>query len=203
MLLIFLILLSPLDSLYAGGNYLAVISEGTRLLEDTTLTTEERIDIHKKLASAYIAVGNDRLAKLDFLEALFLDYEMELDPRLTSPKVMKIFLEAKKCFVLPPIVPPRPERDIRSVLIPGIIQRREGKTTMGNTLIVSGLISLSGILTSHYMCERAHERYLDAEKEDVIERRYNEYKTWYNLRGFFISAGAVTYLFHLISLATD
>ncbi len=203
MVLVFLILLSPLDSLYASGNYLAVIEEGNRLLADTTLKLEERIDIHKKLASSYVAIGNERLAKLDFLEALLLDYNLDLDPRLTSPKVMKIFMDAKKSFALPPTIPPRPERNLRSVLIPGIAQRREDREKLGNTLIVSSIISIGGVIASHIMCDRAHERYLDAENEEVIERRYNEYKTWYNVRGIFITSGVVTYLLHLISLATD
>ncbi|MCK4255835.1 hypothetical protein KAX35_03020, partial [candidate division WOR-3 bacterium] len=95
MYLFLLILLYPLDSLYAAGNYLAVIEEGNRLFEDTTLTLEQRIDIHKKLASSYVAIGSERLAKLDFLEAFFLDHDLELDPRLTSPKVMRVYMEAK------------------------------------------------------------------------------------------------------------
>ncbi len=203
MYLFFLILLSPLDSLYAGGNYLAVIEEGNRLLEDTTLTTKERVDIHEKLASSQVAIGNERLAKLEFLEALFLNQELELDPRLTSPKVMRVFMEARRSFRLPPQKPPRPERNLRSISIPGIVQKREGKTQLGNTLLISGFLSLGGALTSHYMCDKSHDRYLKANGEEEIERRYNEYKTWYNLRGFFVSTGVITYLVHLISLATD
>ena len=203
MYLFLLILLYPLDSLYAAGNYLAVIEEGNRLFEDTTLTLEQRIDIHKKLASSYVAIGSERLAKLDFLEALFLDHDLELDPRLTSPKVMRVYMEAKSSFAFPPTRVPRPERSLPSILVPGIVQRNEGKAKLGNTLLISGIVSVGGIITSHYMYNRTHNLYLDAGSEEEIARRYNEYKTWYNFRGFFISTGVITYLVHLFSLAND
>lgn len=203
MLLFFLILLTPLDSLYIRGNYLAVIEKGDRLLKDTTLSVEEKVHIHKKLAFSYVIIGSERLAKLEFLEALFLNHELRLDPRLTPPKIMEVFREAKRSFTLPPLEAVRPKRDLPALLIPGIIQRREGRTRPGNTLLLSGVLSLGGIIGSHYMCERTHNRYLNAKEEDEIERRYNEYRAWYNVRGFFITTGTVTYLIHLISLATD
>ncbi|HID93735.1 MAG TPA: hypothetical protein EYP60_06530 [bacterium (Candidatus Stahlbacteria)] len=205
--LIFILITSNIESLqqlYNNGEYLTVIEKAEESLKDTLLTNEDRVGIHTILAFSYIALNKNKLAKLEFLEALCLNPLLELDPMLVSPKILKVWTEARNTFRLLPqrieLEKPPPKRDLLSIAVPGLYDIRCGRER-GFFLLAGEAVGILGTLISHYMCERAHKDYLNAETPSLIESKYKIYGLWYNGRTFFLTSTILLYLIHLLLLA--
>ena len=78
------------------GRYVEIVAIAERLLGKGNLTSPQQIGVYKYLSFAYVALGNLKLAFNAFKRALELQPSMELSPITTSPKIMKIFQEARK-----------------------------------------------------------------------------------------------------------
>ena len=87
--------LPQLIKLARSGAYAESIALGNKMLGTGRLTSTQRVDIQRTLATAYIAIDRKDLAVASFLSALKKQPSLELDSITTSPKVLKAFAEAK------------------------------------------------------------------------------------------------------------
>lgn len=206
MILLTLFIISQSDTLqklYDSGNYFVVIEQAESALKDTNLTSEDEVGVHTILAFCYVALDKPRLAKLEFLEALTIDPNLELDPILTSPKIIKIFQEAKSSFRF--FVERKPKapvikKDFVAFAIPGIWEiKRENKK--GYILLGWSGASALSLGFSHYQCEKYHQEYLDARTPDLIEAKYKDYNRWYQNRAYSLASLILTYTANLFLLA--
>jgi phage tail protein X len=81
---------------YEQGNYIEAVAIGQRLMGQGDLTLPQKIGVYNYLGFAYVALDKKALARDSFTEALKLQPGMELSPITTSPKILEVFLEAKK-----------------------------------------------------------------------------------------------------------
>ncbi|MDI6840757.1 MAG: hypothetical protein QMD71_07930 [bacterium] len=194
----------PLNELYEDGKYFAVIEQAEEILKDTSLSLQDKVGVHTILAFSYVVLGKDKLAKLEFLEALALNPELELDPILVSPKIMETFRETKRMFRLFPkqkIARPAPPKNLQSLAIPGIWEIKSGNKRRGYFLLGGSALSVVSLGFSHYQCEKYRAAYLDAHDPAVIEDKYSKYSFWYQSRTYFLASTILIYTFHLFLLA--
>ena len=208
MILLLFLALSPSQHLYEDGKYFAAIEQAEKALKDTALTLQDRVGIHTVLGFCYVALNKERLARLEFLEALALDPELQLDPVLTSPKIMKLFQDAKAGFRFSPghagiyrdTLLPGPKKNIAAFAIPGIWSIKKGNKK-GYLLLTWSCASLLSLGTSHYQCEKYHQEYLDARTPSMIENSYEDYNLWYQARTYSLVSLALSYTLNLFVLA--
>jgi hypothetical protein len=85
-----------------SGQYVRIVALASALLARAeSLTVPQQIGVHKYLAIAYVALGDNVLAGEHLAEALRLQPEMELSPLTTSPKILEL-LKATKSQSAPP-----------------------------------------------------------------------------------------------------
>lgn len=201
-----------INKLYEEGKYFDVIERAEMSLKDSGISIEDKIGIRTVLAFSYVALDKKRLAKLEFLEILSIKPEMELDPILTSPKIIKVFREAKsasrfaekdtdfetrydgnKLAV--------PKKDFLAFAVPGMWEIKKENKKTGCGLMGMTAISALTLGVSQYRCEKYHREYLDARELNDINAQYDNYNLWYKIRTSSITALALTYTINLILLA--
>src|SRR5512133_3006388 len=91
--------LRTVESLYAAGSYAQAELEGRRLLENDQLGDSVWISAEQWVAFSLVAQGKTALAKEHFLGILRRWPSHELDPILTSPKILAVFNDARATFL--------------------------------------------------------------------------------------------------------
>ncbi|MCX7994281.1 MAG: tetratricopeptide repeat protein [candidate division WOR-3 bacterium] len=164
------------------------------------LNQNEQVEAYKYLAFSYVAFGNKEKAKEQFKKALSLDPKLELDPATVSPKIIKVFEEAKAEMV-PVVSPPAPPSPkpvqpavqsksvsisgalLRSCCLPGWGQLYKGESSKGKKMAIAAVVLFPTTLLATSIQNARHEDYLNVEpgNEDEMDRAYNEYRLWYNI----------------------
>lgn len=197
-MIIFLFLLSTdINKLYEEGKYFEVIEQAENALKDTNLTLEDRVGIHIIIAFSYIALNKERLAKLEFIEALSLKPELELDPMLTSPKIIQVFKEAKELFIPKRLEKVKKRPQLYTILIPGLPQIKE-KNKTGFIILGTNIVSIISWFFSYYQKNKYHNEYLNARSPQKIKNSYNVYTTWYQINLASIALFSTSYALSLI-----
>jgi tetratricopeptide (TPR) repeat protein len=205
---------------YNNGEYEHAIQE----LEDALqflkqLTQSDQVEAYKYLAFSYVAFGENEKAKQQFKKALTLDPNLELDPATVSPKIIKVFEEAKAEIVVeppekpvPPVQPPVAKKEIstfqatwRSCLIPGWGQMYKGQGGKGTRLMLLGGVTLGAAVLSSMVRANAHEEYLDAPADDpwAMQDAYDKYKNWYNITAVCFAGFAAVYFYNIFDAITS
>lgn len=200
-------LLKMLDSAklyYNYGEYEKAIKQLESALQYLKqLNKNEQVEAYKYLAFSYVAFGDKEKAKEQFKKALMLDPKLELDPATVSPKIIKVFEEAKADIV--PITPtpqtgqPMPTKPVepivkpksistsgallRSCCLPGWGQIYKGENSKGRTMLITTAILLPATLIATSIQNTKYDYYLSIEpgNKDEMDRAYEEYKVWYNI----------------------
>ncbi|MEO0185077.1 MAG: tetratricopeptide repeat protein [candidate division WOR-3 bacterium] len=205
---------------YNNGEYENAIKQ----LEDALqylkqLNQSEQVEAYKYLAFSYVAFGDKERAKEQFKKALLLDPKLELDPATVSPKIIKVFEEAKAEMATvtpkpPPVQPPptKPTKPVvqpaevsatgalmRSCCLPGWGQMYKGESSKGKKLMIATAVLLPTAVISTTIQEKKHQKYLDIEpgNEDEMDQAYREYKLWYNITAFSWLTFAGLYFYNL------
>lgn len=187
---------------YNNGEYERAISELEKALQFLKqLKQTDQVEAYKYLAFSYVAFGNNDKAKETFKKALLLNPKLELDPATVSPKIIKVFEEAKaemktepvKPPVTEPTKPPVAKKEMvggvskfsarwRSCCFPGWGQYYRGESGKGKKLMIIGGITGSLAVFSTIMRDIHHNNYLDvpAGNEQEMEDAYASYKFWHN-----------------------
>lgn len=80
--------LPRLTQLLARGLYVETVALGARLAAVTDLALAQRVQIHRQLAEAYVALDRDDLAAQLLRDTLQADPSFTLDPVTTAPKLL-------------------------------------------------------------------------------------------------------------------
>ncbi len=192
---------------YNSGEYERAIRELESALQYLKqLNKNEQVEAYKYLAFSYVAFGDRERAKEQFKKALSLDPNLELDPATVSPKIIKVFEEAKAETVItppqPPQVQPQPIKPakpeiqprkpsttgalMRSCCLPGWGQIYKGENSKGKRLLISAAIAFPTTLIASSITEVKHKKYLEVEpdNESEMDQAYREYRFWYNVSAF-------------------
>ena len=85
--------------LFEQGRYVQAVSVGERLLGRGMLSEPQQIAVQQQLGFAYVALGEEQLAREAFGKAIALRPEVELPAITTSPKILKLYRVAKDAFL--------------------------------------------------------------------------------------------------------
>ncbi len=200
-----------LQLLYESGNYLAVIERARDRLKDTLLTSEDKMGIHLILAFSYVALDKVELAKLEFLEALAIKPDLELDPQFVSPKILRVFNDAKRLLRLPhreSVIYPKRKINPMLITLPGLYDIKYKNKSVGYTFLGTFISSALFSCYAIYQYNKAHREYQNFEVERVtrdrgtLDKLYNKYKLWYNISIISISVTVSIPFIYVVRVAT-
>ena len=90
--------IAELRESFEQGRYTQIVALAHRLIGRGMLTVPQQIDVRKYLGFAYVALDEPQLALEAFTKAIALQPAMELSTITTSPKILRVFHEAKNSF---------------------------------------------------------------------------------------------------------
>jgi tetratricopeptide (TPR) repeat protein len=207
---------------YNSGEYENAISELENALQYLKqLEQGDQVEAYKYLAFSYVAFGNNAKAKEQFKKALILNPDLELDPAVVSPKIIKVFEEAKSEMAreTPPVIEPEPEPEPkpepqlkqpsmfgalwRSCLLPGWGQKYKGESKKGSQLMIAAGVTFGLSAVSITLMELSHSSYLDVPPNNVDEMndKYKMYRFWSNAALFSTVSFGVVYLYNIYDAA--
>lgn len=197
--------LNEIELAYISGQYLSAELEARRLLETPGLRDSMKVQLEKWIAFSLIAQGKSGAAKDRFVAIFQLDESFDLDPILTSPKILFVFNEARSAFALrrrSDTLRTRQhflgtaERQItyRTLLFPGWEQFHQGRTEAGYLFLGAGIISLTSGVVFEVLRSNARTEYLNAATISEISSTYNTYNTYRKRELYSFTAFAVVYL---------
>src|SRR4030043_717846 len=214
---------------YNGGEYEEAINE----LEDALqflkqLKHVDQVEAYKYLAFSYVAFGDNAKAKAQFKKALALNPQLELDPASVSPKIIKVFEEAKTEMgtsptpppVKPPILPVKPpvqplvrsiskfHATMRSCFVPGGGQMYKGHKGKGTMIMIGSGVTLGLGLTAAVIAEKKHQKYYEICDErpwdyDAIDNAWSAWNRWVNITGVSFLAFGCVYAYNVFDVLTS
>ncbi len=199
-----------IDSLYYQGQYQNVIEQIDKVFETAkNLPDSILTHLYTYQAFSYVALDKKEPALNAFRYLLILNPKTELDPRFVSPKIIEIFEESKRIkgdsirLMPAPFIPVDKtvllrKRVLHSLLYPGIGQITNASKTKGYILLGIETISLVGLVSSHFLVNSSHKKYLDAHEQSEIDAQYKNYSMWYKIRTGFIISSAGIWGFNLL-----
>lgn len=208
-----------IESLYNRGQYQQTIEAIHNIfLTQKSITESLLVRLYTYQGFAYVALGNRDDALNSFRYLRIINPNIQLDPKLVSPKIIEIFEESRRIkgdslknepvFTRsePAILNEKMARQrlIRSLLYPGLGQIYAGKKTTGYFFLGAETVSIVGLVASHFLTNAAHQKYLDARTPTEIEDRYQNYAFWYRVRiGLCISSVSIWVLNYIHATLAD
>lgn len=200
------------DSLYTAGSYAPAELEARRMLENDLLNDSLRIAAEQWVAFSLVAQGKTALAKEHFLSILRRQPSHELNPILTSPKILAVFNDARATFLasraqeaeassVTVSVPPAGVT-FRTIVFPGWEQWYHGRTTIGPLFAGAGAAALGSGITLAFLRKSAREDYLAAKTPEDIDAKYDKYNNYAKAESYCFAAYAVIYLLSEIDVFT-
>jgi len=204
--------LRVVDSLYTAGSYSLAELEARRMLENDLLSDSLRVAAEQWVAFSLVAQEKTALAKEHFLAILRRQPSLELDPVLTSPKILAVFNDARATF----LASRNQEIDsslvnknthpggitFRTIVFPGWEQWYHGRTPIGPILVGAGAATLGSAITLAFLRKSAHQDYLTATAPDDIQAKYNTYNRYSKAEAYCFAAFAVVYVLSEIDVFT-
>ena len=204
-------LLSVAEQSFNNGAYEAAELLARRLLENQSVQDTDRIACERIIASALVAQGRPAQAREHFTSILKINPSFELDPILTSPKILSVFVETKRMFT-PPKPPdsslfiPRklvtPSLSYRAVMFPGWEQVHQGRTTTGVVLATAGVVFLGSGIAAEFLRSSSRKDYLAATSPADIADKYKVYDRYHHLETYSFMLFALTYVASEVELFT-
>jgi hypothetical protein len=193
--------LTAAHRLYDGGSYESAELVARRLMEQGPIADSGRIQAERIIAFSLVAQGKTDLAREHFESILALNPSFQLDPVLTSPKILTVFAEAKMRFTSARKGGVDTSSDFdaggtdisyRAVLFPGWEQYYRGRSGTGLVLGGAGILTLGSAIAFELLRAPARRDYLAAKQPADIVNKYNTYNRYYRAEVYsFIAFGAV------------
>lgn len=204
--------LKQIEALYHSGQYVAAELEARRLCEDFSSPDSIKVQCNKWIAFSLIAQEKFLLARDRFVALLFIYPEFELDPVLTSPKILSVFYEAKAMHSSQN--KKQPETEIkqiqsfqrltyRTIVFPGWEQLYQNRTTIGGMFLGAGVATLGAGITFEFLRADARKKYLAAVHPSDISTRYAAYDRYRKAEIYSFIAFAVVYVASEIEIFTS
>lgn len=193
--------LEQIRASYEQLNYPKTIDLGeTYLANNPRVSKQTLVEVLQYVAFSQVALGQEDAAKRTFRSILVTDPAYELNEKMASPKVIRIFQEVK---TQASTASPQIQRSashviledvktgavLRSIIFPGVGQTYLGQTR-GYVYNSIAAISLGVFLYSSIRLPAAHSAYLKATNPDEITNKYNTYNQLYQFR----NNALITYL---------
>ena len=191
------IMLGKAKTHYYNGEYQLAIRELENALQYLKqLKQTDQVEAYKYLAFSYVAFGDRTKAKEQFKKALLLNPELELDPATVSPKIIKVFEEAKsEMAAAPPAAPAEPtaiiskeeisgfDATIRSCCVGGWGQMYRGERSKGKKMMIAWGVTGGATLVSWIMAGKKEKEYKDLRSTNPgdFDDAYEKYKLWLNI----------------------
>jgi hypothetical protein len=200
--------LTEIELSYISGQYLSAELDARRLLEQSGLTDSVKIQLEKWIAFSLIAQGKSGAAKERFITLLQMDDTFELDPVLTSPKILYVFNEARSAFIARRKniaadslkngweLQGRSGRTIsfRTILFPGWEQLHQGRRTEGYLFATAGAVTFASGIVMEFLRSNARQDYLQARSVNTIASAYDRYDTYRKAEYYSFGAFIAVYI---------
>jgi len=193
-----------IESLFESGLYVNAEVEARRVVEMPGLTDSAVIAAEKWIAFSLVAQGKLSLASDHFAALLKLDPQYELDPILTSPKILAVFdetkaqLDARRKSEPDTLAEPPLRRSLvvsfRTVVFPGWEQLHTKRTTAGYLFLAGGIGTLGAGIAFEVLRSSTRNEYLSATAASTIESKYSAYNKYYKAEAYAFSAFAIVYI---------
>jgi hypothetical protein len=197
---------------FESGSYVTAELEARRVLELPGIIDSTRVLAEKWIAFSLIAQGKPSLAKDHFAALLRINPQFELDPVLTSPKILAVFNETKTYQTASLIskdtsavhqLRQAPAISFRTVIFPGWEQLHMNRLTSGYLFLGGGIGTLGAGIVFEALRSSARNDYLSATTSAAIESKYSRYNKYYKAEIFAFSAFAVLYIASEIDVFTN
>lgn len=205
--------LREIERLYNAARYSDAELEARRLREETVTGDSVKVQIEKWIAFSLIAQGKSSIARERFIMALTIDPDFDLDPVLTSPKILTVFNDAKAKYLsvirLQPDTAQSPGLrrhtpiSYRTVLFPGWEQLHRERTTVGAVFLGAGIATLGAGLALEFLRSDARDSYLKATLPADIASKYDSYNTYRKAETYSFIAFAVVYIASQVDIFTE
>lgn len=196
--------LHVIDSLYNSARYVDAELESRRLREEPLLSDSIKVLIEKWIAFSLIAQGKTAPARERFISLLWLDPDFELDPVLTSPKILSVFNDARVKYLShkrsqSDSMKTDTQRVLRSVtyraaLFPGWEQLYTGRTTSGSFFLGAGAITLGSGIAFEILRANARDEYLKETVPTDIASKYDRYNSYRKAEIYSFIGFAIVYI---------
>ncbi|MEW5798130.1 MAG: hypothetical protein AB1728_03900 [Bacteroidota bacterium] len=205
--------LHQIESLYNNARYIDAELEARRLSEEVIISDSVKVQVEKWIAFSLIAQGRTIPARERFVSLLSINPDFELDPVLTSPKILSVFNDAKvkyrsnKKFQSDSLKDER-ERIVqtityRTALFPGWEQLHQGRMTSGSLFFGAGIATLGAGITFEILRANAREEYLKATIPSDIAAKYNSYNSYRKSEIYSFIGFAIVYFSSEIDVFTN
>lgn len=204
--------LQSIESLYNNARYSDAELESRRLLEESSLSDSAKVQVEKWIAFSLIAQGKMSTARERFVHLLSLNPDFELDPVLTSPKILSVFNDAKaKFFSMKRLQADTTALDskikrqgitYRTLIFPGWEQLYHGRTTRGSLFLGAGIATLGAGLTFEFLRADARKQYLNATQPSDIASKYDSYNFYRKAEIYSFIGFALVYLASEVDVLT-
>ena len=203
-------IVSAMRHSYEEGSYLTAEIEGRRFLEQIDIKDSLRIQVEKYIAFSLIAQDKPQFASSHFWFILQQDSSFNLDPELTSPKILSIFQRTREKFLAERQLLSEqrqsflPARSItfRAIVFPGWEQLYQGREGIGFALTAAGTAGLLSTVYCDFRRRNARSSYLQAASRDLAAERYKTYNKYYKGEVYSAVAFGLVYLLSEIEIFT-
>jgi hypothetical protein len=195
--------------LYATGSYAQAELEARRLLEHDLPGDSVKNLAEQWVAFALVAQGRTASAKEHFARILRRQPAYDLDPVLTSPKILSVFNEARATVrASKPASAATPTDHFggityRTLLFPGWEQLYQGRTRSGTIFLGAGIATLGTGIVLEFVRADARDKYLAATSPDEIEKKYKTYNRVRTAEIWAFAAFGAVYLASEIDVFTN
>ncbi len=209
--------LHEIELLYNNGQYVPAELEARRMSEVPELNDSVKVQVEKWIAFSLIAQGKPSMAKDRFISLLTIDGTFELDPVLTSPKILSVFNDARVKYqtmkknmrsdsTQPDISQQRSIQysiSYRTIVFPGWEQFHQGRESSGYIFFGAGAISLASGIACELLRSNARDEYRNAKTPGDISSKYDTYNSYRKAEFYSFMTFAVVYLASEIDVFTQ
>lgn len=205
--------LREVEQLYNAARYSDAELEARRLREKLPVSDSATVTIEKWIAFSLIAQGKSALARDRFIAILTVNPDFQLDPIMTSPKILTVFHDASAHFRTTQRSLPdtsslsqtlKSDRiTFRTALFPGWEQLHKGKNSKGAIFLGAGISTLSAGISFEFLRSDARNKYLKATLPSDISSRYDTYNFYRKAEIYSFIAFAVVYIASEIDVFTE
>ncbi|MGC8594439.1 MAG: hypothetical protein ACP5MI_02395 [Candidatus Kryptoniota bacterium] len=202
-------ILVKIKNLYDGGSYLTAEIEARRFLDTNPSSDPVKVQLQKYIAFALVAQGKNDAAVDHFISALEIDSTMNLDPVLTSPKILTVFQEARTKFeaqkaakfnehpnhLTSQTAVSAESVTYRTILFPGLEQIHQGRNKKGYLLLGLGLAAVASSVAFDILRREARSSYISADNPQDAVSRYRTYDIYYKAEYYSVAAFIVVYVY--------
>jgi tetratricopeptide (TPR) repeat protein len=188
--------ISQIKFLYEDLRYEEAIKFGQQILRDEDYLSANHLEyVHQYMAYSFYNIGKSDSARVHFLSLLSINPEIELNPLITSPKIIDFFNQTKSNFqevsdnqniisypkyIL--IEDKRPDAAWRSAILPGWGQYYKGQPARAYVFGAAFVTSAAILGVSIVNENKYKDDYLESTDPDDIAQKYDRYNNWSKAR---------------------